>query len=86
MAPRKNKPTSPKKGPQASLRFTPADIVRAIAGVEASGLHVFGVEITPTGTIKISTGPRAEVSAAGSNEVKRQGLDETLPTKNKKQA
>jgi hypothetical protein len=65
------------------LRFTPADIVRAIAGVEAAGLQVFGVEITATGAIKISTGPRAE---AGANEARRESLDETLPTKNKNQA
>lgn len=38
--------------------FTPQDIVRAIKGVKAAGLEVYGVEITPTGTIKISTGPR----------------------------
>jgi len=39
------------------LRFTPEEIVRAIAGVEAAGLHVCGVEITSTGSIKISTLP-----------------------------
>jgi hypothetical protein len=38
--------------------FTPNDIVRAIAGVEAAGLQVDGVEITPTGTINIWTQPR----------------------------
>jgi hypothetical protein len=83
MAPRKDKPTYPKKGQQGSLRFTPADIVRAIAGVEAAGLQVFGIEITPTGAIKISTGPCAEASA---NEAKRESLAETLPTKKNKQA
>ena len=62
------------------LRFTPEEIVRAIAGVEAAGLQVSGVEITSTGSIKISTGPRAEPSAA------KQSLDERLPTKNEKQA
>jgi len=64
------------------LRFTPDDIVRAIAGVEAAGLEVYGVEITSTGAIKISTGPRAEL---GANEAKRQSLDETILTKNEKQ-
>ena len=83
MALRKNEPTPSKKSQQASLRFTPADIVRAIAGVQAAGLEVYGVEITPTGSIKISTGLRAEASA---NEAKRQSLDETVPTKNEKQA
>jgi hypothetical protein len=36
-------------------RFTPADIVRAIEGVEAAGLQVCEVETTSTGAIKIST-------------------------------
>jgi hypothetical protein len=45
------------------LRFTPGDIVRAIAGVEAAGLAISAVEITPTGTIKISIGSRIEGSA-----------------------
>ena len=65
------------------LRFTPEEIVRAIAGVEAAGLQVFGVEITPTGAINISTGPRAEASP---NDAKRESLGETLPTKKNKQA
>ena len=62
------------------LRFTPEEIVRAIAGVEAAGLQVYSVEITSTGSIKITTGPRAEPSAA------KQSLVERLPTKNEKQA
>jgi hypothetical protein len=65
------------------LRFTPDDIVRAIAGVEAAGLQVYEIEITSAGAIKISTRPRAEASA---DEAKRESLDETLPTKNKKRA
>jgi hypothetical protein len=32
-----------------TLRFTPADIVRAIDGVEAAGLQVCGVENHPNG-------------------------------------
>ena len=52
MTPRKLIPSRKKP------RFTPQDIVRAIEGVETAGLEVYGVEITPTGTIKISTGPR----------------------------
>jgi hypothetical protein len=39
-------------------RFTVGDIVRAIESVEATGLEVLSVEITPSGTIKIATGPR----------------------------
>jgi hypothetical protein len=46
------------------LRFTPGDIVRAIAGVEAAGLPISAVEITPTGTIKISVGSRIEGKAS----------------------
>jgi hypothetical protein len=37
------------------LRFTPGDIMRAIAGVEAAGLQVYEVEITSAGAVKIST-------------------------------
>ena len=52
MTPRKLIPSHKKP------RFTPQDIVRAIKGVKKAGLEVYGAEITPTGTIKISTGPR----------------------------
>jgi hypothetical protein len=41
--------------------FTPNDIVLAIKGVEAAGLQVYGVEITPTGAINIWTQPRQAV-------------------------
>jgi hypothetical protein len=44
------------------LRFTPSDIVRAINGVEAAGLQVYGVEITLTGAINISTQPPPNIS------------------------
>jgi hypothetical protein len=44
------------------LRFTPSDIVRAINGVEAAGLQVYGVEITLTGAINIATQPPPNVS------------------------
>ena len=53
----------PNKNPSVALRFTPNDIMRAIAGVEAAGLPVYEVEITTTGSIKIGTGPRTEKSA-----------------------
>ena len=42
--------------------FTPNDIVLAIKGVEAAGLQVYGVEITPTGTINIWTQPNQSVA------------------------
>jgi hypothetical protein len=57
--PRKNIPSNQKMGRKA-LRFTPADIVHAIEGVEAAGLQVCAVEITRTGAIKISTGARID--------------------------
>jgi hypothetical protein len=37
--------------------FTPNDIVLAIKSVETAGLKIYGVEITLTGTISISTQP-----------------------------
>ena len=56
--------------------------MRAIAGVEAAGLQVYEVEITSAGAVKIST----ERVLMPVHEAKRESLDETLPTKNKKQA
>jgi len=53
--PRKDIPSTQKMS-RKTLRFTPADIVRAIDGVEAAGLQVCGVEITPTGVIKMTRG------------------------------
>jgi len=43
---------------QEKARFTAADIARAIESIEATGLKVLSVEITPNGAIKISIGPR----------------------------
>ena len=57
--------------------------MHAIAGVEAAGLQIYSVEITPAGAIRISTGARAEV---GANEAKRQSSDKTPPRKNMRQA
>jgi hypothetical protein len=54
--PRKDIPSNQKMS-RKTLRFTPADIVRAIDGFEAAGLQVCGVEITPTGIIKMTGGP-----------------------------
>jgi hypothetical protein len=67
------------------LRFTPGDIVRAIAGVEAAGLPIYAVEITPTGTIKISVGSRIEGSA-GAPKNEAQPIFEAKPKLTKKQA
>ena len=50
-------------------RFTPEEILRAIEGVEAAGLEVYGVEITPTGAIKISTQADAPTSASPPDDV-----------------
>jgi hypothetical protein len=61
------------------LRFTPGDIVRAIAGVEAAGLPISAVEITPTGTIKISTLPSG--SEAETDEPARTNPDASRPVK-----
>jgi hypothetical protein len=62
-------PQPPKKGTKnrEPQRFTPDDIVRAIEGVEKAGLQILGVEITPTGAIKIATGPRSETGTAATN-------------------
>jgi hypothetical protein len=67
------------------LRFTPSDIVRAIAGVEAAGLPISAVEITPTGTIKINVGSRIEGSA-GAPKNEAQPIFEARPKLTKKQA
>jgi len=63
------------------LRFTPDDIIRAVAALEAAGLQVYGVEITPTSTIKISTKPPrrkmksdASASASPPKEKEKAGL------------
>ena len=58
MTRRKFIPTNKKKA-----RFTVEDIVRAIESVEATGLEVLSVEITPNGAIKISIGPRKKTVA-----------------------
>jgi hypothetical protein len=61
------------------LRFAPEEIVRAIAGVEAAGLQVCGVEITSTGSIKISTLPSG--SEAETDEPARTNPDASSPVK-----
>jgi hypothetical protein len=67
------------------LRLAPGDIVRAIAGVEAAGLPIHAVEITPIGTIKISVGSRIE-SSAGALKNEAQPIFEAKPKPTKKQA
>jgi hypothetical protein len=60
------------------LRFAPGDIVRAIEEVGAAGLTVYGVEITLTGALNISTQPPSSVSkrpATPRQETKK--VDET---------
>lgn len=61
MPQRKITPTGEEKNGKP-VRFTPEDIVRAIEGVQAAGLTVYGVEITLTGAINISTRPPPSVS------------------------
>ena len=79
--PRKDIPTKRSKNP-GRPRFTPDDIVRAIDGVEAAGLLVYYVEITPTGSIKIITGPRSDGPADQTSDVGLQAEAKTT----KKQA
>jgi hypothetical protein len=64
------------------LRFALGDIVLAIEEVEAAGLTVYGVGITLTGAINISTQPPPSVSkrpAMPRQETKR--VDETTSVK-----
>jgi hypothetical protein len=58
--PRRKRIPSTENKDDAPQRFTPDDIVRAIEGVETAGLNIYSVEITLTGNIKITTGPRRE--------------------------
>jgi hypothetical protein len=76
MGSRRKDLSSNQKSPER-VRFTPNDIVRAIAGVEAAGLQVCGVEITPTGAINIWTQP----SQAVADKQISTKPDETRPVK-----
>jgi hypothetical protein len=67
-----------------SRRFTPDDIVQAIEGVEKAGLQISSVEITPAGSILITTGSRG--AAASPSAAEASGMDETLPLKSKRPA
>jgi hypothetical protein len=65
------------KAEREHLRFTLNDIVVAIAGVEAAGLQVYGVEITSTGAINIWTQTRQAVPDKQIS-TKRTGLSRPL--------
>jgi len=79
MTSRKHKILEKRKENREQLRFTPKDIVRAIEGVEAAGLPVYGVEISPTGSIKIITATRSDPAIVETNDANPQA--ETKPTK-----
>ena len=66
MSPRKAIPTKQSKNLERPP-FTPDDIVRAIDGVEKAGFDIYSVEISLTGDIKITTGPRKAKSPAPSD-------------------
>jgi hypothetical protein len=76
---RKDLPTNQKS--REHLRFTPDDIVRAINGAQATGLQIYGVEITSTGSIKISTQPPARQPAAPDKQAGTNLEDETRRVK-----
>jgi hypothetical protein len=60
--------------------FTPNGIVLAIKGVEAAGLKVYGVEITLTGAISISTQPPPRQTLIDT-QTSTNSPDETKPVK-----
>ena len=73
------------KDSRKPLRFTSAEIVRTIEAVQASGLTVYGVEITLAGAINISTQPPPSVSkhrpAMPRQVSETDSVDETTPDK-----
>jgi hypothetical protein len=72
------------KDTRKPLRFTSAEIVRTIDAVQASGLTVYGVEITLAGAINISTQPSPGVSkrpAPPRQATRTNAVDETTPVK-----
>jgi hypothetical protein len=77
---RKDHLTKQKEGRQA-LRFTADEIVRAIEAVQQAGLTVYGVEITLTGSISISTTPPSKHAAASKPEASAGALNDTEPNK-----
>lgn len=53
------------------LRFTQAELVRAIEAVQKAGLLVGGAKIEPDGTIVVLTGPTSGIAANDSNPLDR---------------
>lgn len=74
------------KEPIQQPRFTPDDIVRAIEGVQMTGLEVREVEINLEGSIRIITGRASKTKADPQKDKTRDNEDEAQPTKTKKQA
>ena len=64
-----------------ALRFTADDIVRAVEAVEQAGLTVYGVEITLSGSIKISTASPFKRAAGSKSETTVDVQDEAQPNK-----
>ena len=62
-------------------RFTADDIFRAIAAVKQAGLTVYGVEISPNGSINISTTSHLNSAAASKPDTSADALDEVQPNK-----
>jgi len=71
------------KEPIQQPRFTPDDIVRAIEGVQMTGLEVREVEINLEGS---NTGRPTKTKADPQKDKTRDNEDEAQPTKTKKQA
>jgi hypothetical protein len=61
--------------------FTPNDIVLAIKSVEAAGLKVYGVEITLTGAVHISTQPPPHQALTDTQTGTNPSADQTRPVK-----
>jgi hypothetical protein len=74
---------TPQKQPAERLRFTSAEIVRAIEDVQAAGLTVHAVEISLAGSIKITTQPEPSVSRRPqkTRTVRADPAEETTPIK-----
>jgi hypothetical protein len=77
---RKDHLTKQKESREA-LGFTADEIVRAIEAVQQAGLTVYGVEITLTGSISISTTPPSNRAAASKPEASASALKDTEPNK-----
>jgi hypothetical protein len=80
MSARKDRPKNQKKI-RKSLRFTAADIIRAVDAVERAGLTVHGVEITLDGSIKINTTSPFKRAAASKPETTPDVQADVQPSK-----